>query len=492
MMGMANPNTPVLVGVGQLQYRIKDLDEATEPLDMMLQACEKAAEDAGNPSLLSQVQSVRVILGMWQYENPARYIAEKFGASNVQTTSTPVGGNQVQYTVNQTAIDILAGKCDLVLITGAENGYSSAKARKAGTTLKWRETPGKYDAIIGYERAEHHANEMAKGIRQAIQVYPMYDNALRYHKGETIAQHKKRVSELWSRFNDVAQGNPNAWIRDNYTPEEIITPSATNRPISVPYTKLMNANSAVDMSAALIMCSIRKAEQLGIAKGKWIYPQAGADGVDHSNASIRDNFYTSPGVGITGNRALSLAGTSIDELSYVDLYSCFPSAVQIAARELGLEETAQLTVTGGLTFGGGPIMNYVMHSIATMVELLRANPGAKGLITGNGGNLSKHAHGIYSSEPPKQDFRFENVQAEIDRLPSRETLAEYHGDVTIESYTAMYAGEQPSIGHFACLTPDGKRVWANTQDKALLQSMTSEEFCGRAATIDSDGNIDVV
>jgi len=487
---MANPKTPVLVGVAQLQYRIKNLDEVTEPVAMMLQACEKAALDSGNPTCLNQVQSVRVIRGMWPYENPANYIAEKIGALNVQTTSTPVGGNQVQYTVNQTAIDILAGKFDLVLITAAENGYSSAKARKAGTRLNWRKTPGKFDAIIGYERAEHHENEMANGIRQATQVYPMYDNALRYHKGETIEQHKKRVSELWSRFNDVAQLNPDAWIRDNYTADEIITPSPTNRSISVPYTKLMNANSAVDMSAALIMCSTEKAEKLGIPASKWIYPQGGADGVDHSNASIRDNFYSSPGIAITGNRALSLADTSIDELSYVDLYSCFPSAVQIAARELGLAETSQLTVTGGLTFGGGPMMSYVMHSIARMAELLREKPGAKGLITANGGNLSKHAHCVYGSEPPKQDFRFENVQAEIDRLPSRETLAEYKGDVTVESYTAMYGGDKPIIGHFACLTPDEQRVWINTEDESLLQAMTSEEFCGRQAVIDDKAQIE--
>lgn len=154
-------------------------------------------------------------------------------------------------------------------------------------------------------------------------------------------------------------------------------------------------------------------------------------------------------------------------------------------------ETAQLTVTGGLTFGGGPIMSYVMHSIATMVELLRKNRAAKGLITANGGNLSKHAHCVYGSEPPKQDFRFENVQDEIDRLPGRETLAEYRGAVTIESYTAMYGGDTPTIGHFACLTPDGKRVWVNTEDSSLLQAMTSEEFCGRPARIDDKGNIDI-
>jgi acetyl-CoA C-acetyltransferase len=488
---MPNPNTPVLVGVAQLQYRIKDLEEVTEPIDMMLQASEQAALDAGNPSLLGQVQSVRVIRGMWRYDNPARYVSEKIGAPGAQTVGTNFGGNQVQYIVNQTAVDILAGQFDLVLITGAENGYSAAKARKAGVSLNWRETPGTYDAIMGYARAEHHENELARGIRQAIQIYPMYDNALGHHRGETVEQHKKRVSELWSRFNDVAQSNPHAWIRDNYTAEEIITPSKTNRPISVPYTKLMNSNNAVDMSAALIMCSTEKADQLGIPRSKWIYPQGGADGVDHSNASIRHNFYSSPGVAITGNRALELAGTSINELSYVDLYSCFPSAVQIAAEELGLQETSQLTITGGLTFGGGPLNNYVMHSIARMVELLRENPAAKGLITANGGNLSKHAHCVYSGEPPRQDFRFENVQAEIDSLPSRETLAEYHGDVTIESYTAMYGGEQPTIGHFACLTPDGKRVWINTDDKSLLQSMVVEEFCGRTARISSGGVISV-
>lgn len=488
---MSNPNTPVLVGVAQLQYRINSLDEATEPIDMMLQASEKAALDTGNPSLLNQVQSVRVIRGMWQYQNPARYVAAKIGVPNAQTVGTNFGGNQVQYIVNQTAIDILAGKFDLVLITGAENGYSFSKARKAGITLNWRETPGNYDVIIGYQRAEHHENEMAKGIRQAIQIYPMYDNAISFHRGETVEQHKQRVSELWSRFNDVAQTNPHAWMRDNYTAEEIITPSPTNRPVSVPYTKLMNSNNAVDMSAALIMCSTAKAQQLGIPRGQWVYPQGGADGVDHANASIRDNFYSSPGVAITGNRALELADTSIDELSYVDLYSCFPSAVQIAAQELGLEETSQLTITGGLTFGGGPLNNYVMHSIARMVELLRENPAAKGLITANGGNLSKHAHCVYSGEPPQQDFRFENVQAEIDRLPSRETLAEFHGDVSIESYTAMYGAEQPTIGHFACLTPDGKRVWVNTEDKSLLQAMIVEEFCGRAARINSNGIISV-
>ena len=135
---------------------------------------------------------------------------------------------------------------------------------------------------------------------------------------------------------------------------------------------MMNANMVVDMGAA-ILCSIEKAKQLGIEEGKWVYPYAGVQGYDHFSASVRDNFVESPGVRITGRRVMDLACTTAEELEYVDLYSCFPSAVQVAAKELGLSEDRPLTVTGGLTFGGGPLNNYVMHSVARTVELLRAN-----------------------------------------------------------------------------------------------------------------------
>jgi acetyl-CoA C-acetyltransferase len=186
-----------------------------------------------------------------------------------------------------------------------------------------------------------------------------------------------------------------------------------------------------------------------------------------------------------------MADTPVNDLAFVDLYSCFPSAVQIAAAELGLAESTQLTVTGGLTFGGGPVNNYVMHSIARMVELLRAQPGTRGLITANGGNLYKHAHCVYGSQPPERDFQVRDVQSEIDALPARECLAEYRGEATTESYTVMYSGDGPAIAHVACLTPQGQRTWVNTDDPELMVEMTREEFCGRAARIDGDGTLSI-
>ena len=183
---------------------------------------------------------------------------------------------------------------------------------------------------------------------------------------------------------------------------------------------------------------------------------------------------------------MDLAGIDATDLDFVDLYSCFPSAVQIAARELGLPEERPLTVTGRLTFGGGPLNNYVMHSIARTVELLREKPDGYALVTGNGGNLYKHAHGIYSGRPPRADFQHDDVKAQIATLPSRECLAEYQGEGTIESYTVMYDANGPSIGHVSCRTPAGDRTWVNTEDPELVQGMVSEEFCGRRVSVRDD------
>ncbi len=473
-----NPTTPVIVGVGQVLHRLDTLDDAVEPLAMMLQALALAEQDTGVEGVLRQAQSVRVVRGIWKYENPAKYIAARLGAHGAETVGTLIGGNQNQAVINATASEILAGELDLVLVTGAEDGNASMKARKLGVELPCTDTPGDYDRVLGRaQQAEHHEYEMARGIRQAIQIYPMYDNALRYHLGETIEQHRQRIGALWSRFNDVAQRNPSAWVRHNMTAEEITTPSSSNRPVSFPYTKFMNANMSVNMGAALIMMSVAKAQALGIERTKWVYPVAGVSGYDHFSASVRDNFYSSPGIRFVGERLLELADLTVDDLKFVDLYSCFPSAVQIAAREYGLREDRDLTVTGGLTFGGGPLNNYVMHSIATTVELLREE-GGHALVTANGGNLYKHVHGIYSSDPPARDFALDNVQARIDALPPRKCVAAHTGTAHVESYTVMYGSDGPTIAHLACLTPELERTWVNTDDPELMDAMQKEEFCG--------------
>lgn len=484
-----NPNTPVIIGVSQIQQRISAPLEGKEPIDLMVDAVRAAAEDAGNPSLLSSVNSVRVVRGMWRYHQPAGYVAEAIGAPGAETVGTCYGGNMVQSTLNVTAADILAGKHELVVMTGAEVGRSQAKARKAGIDLPLTETHGEYDFKIGKEEPMGCEAELAREIRQPIQMYPIFENAIRHANGESIGDHIKRVSELWSRFSRVAADNPNAWMRDAVDAETIRTAGPTNRMVSFPYPKLMNSNNAVDMSSAIILCSVEKARALGISEDKWVYPWTGTDAHDTYYVSERDNLHSSPAIRIAGSRALELAGLGVDELDFIDVYSCFPSAVQVAAKELGLSLERPLTVTGGLTFGGGPLNNYVMHSISRMVDVLRENAGTKGFVTANGGYLTKHAFGVYATEAPSTDYQHENMQDAVDQCPSRSWVVDHHGQVIVESYTVMYAGDSPAMGHFACLTPDGKRTWANTKDIDLMREMTIKDLCEHQASIDGHGHL---
>ncbi len=485
------PRTPVLVGIAQLEQRERDPLQAREPLDLMVEAVRLAAEDAGSRELLARADAVRVIRGIWPYADPGRVVAQRIGASRAKTAITPFGGNFVQTTLNQSALEIQAGTLDIAILTGAECGYTQARARKQGVKLAWSEAPGTPDVQIGREVPMSHAAEQQAGVKRPVQMYPVFENALRYARHETLPQHIERVSKLWAGFSAVAAKNPHAWIREAKTAEQIRTPGPDNRMVSFPYPKLMNSNNNVDQGAALILTSVETAQRLGIAREKWVFPWAGTDAHDFYYVSERENLHSSPAIRFAGRRALELAGVGVADLAHVDVYSCFPVAVQVAAREIGLDESKPLTVTGGLTFGGGPMNNYVMHGVARMAEVLRADRGKLGLCTANGGFLTKHAMVVYGAEPPARPFRHEDVQPLVEATPRREALLDYAGDATLESYTVDFVADAPALGHAAVLTPEGKRAWANTADRDVAAAMTREEFCGKRVRV-KDGLFEVL
>ena len=483
---------PVLVGIAQLEQRDADPVEGTgkEPLELMIDAVRAAAVDAGAPALLDSAEAVRVTRGMWPYGDPARAVAEAVGCSGAETAMTLWGGDAVQSVLTESALEIRNGTREIVVLAGAECGRTQAKARRAGIDLGWREAPGTPDRVFGEELKMRTRAEAVRGVSQPIQMYPIFENAIRHARGETLDAHMRRVSELWAGFSRVAAGNPHAWMREAVSAEEIRTPTAFNRPVSFPYPKLMNSNSNVDQAAALILCSTDVARRLGVPESKWVHPWSATAAHDTYAVSNRDNLHSSPAIRIAGRRCMELAGVEVDALDHVDLYSCFPSAVQVAAAELGLGEDRPLTVTGGLTFGGGPLNNYVMHAIARMAEVLREAPGEVGLVSSNGGFITKHAFGVYSAAPPRQPFRFETPQNRVDAMPTREAVPTFDGPVEIESYTVMYGSEGPESGLAACLLDDGRRAWGNTREPEVLQSMVSEEFCGRPARLREAGAIE--
>ncbi|GJF09224.1 acetyl-CoA acetyltransferase [Mycolicibacterium cyprinidarum] len=483
-----DPKTPVLVGYGQVNQHTETPD--VEPVDLM----EAAARAAADARVLESVDAVRIVnLLSWHYRDPGLLLAQRLHADKASTLYTGVGGNVPQTLVNQACLDIQHGKADVILIAGAETWRTRSRLRAGGAKPDWTRqddsvpvAPGSHEGVPMAGPAELRIN-----LDRPAYVYPMFEQALRIAAGETPDQHRRRIGELWSQFSAVAATNPHAWGREALTAEQIWQPTPQNRMISWPYTKLMNSNNMVDQGAVLILASAEKAAALQISSDQWVFPYAGADSHDTYAIGERAEFFTSPAIRIAGRRALELAEASIDDIELVDVYSCFPSAVQIAATELGLpigDPGRPLTVTGGLTFAGGPWNNYVTHSIATMAEQLVSQPGSRGLITANGGYLTKHSFGVYGTQPPKHEFRWEDVQPAVDREPTRTALVDWKGIGTVESWTTPVARDGRAEKAFlAVRTPEDARVLAVIEAGADADATVRDDIAGAAVQVHADG-----
>ncbi len=494
-----DPRTPVLIGGGQVNQRVDRGEPALEPVDLMVEALRRAAADTGAPDpagLLARADIVGVVNVLsWRYFDPAALVAPRVGASPRRTWHTNPGGSSPQLLVNRAARDVASGAADLVLLCGAEAWRTRMELRAAGQRPEWTVqgddvTPS---LLLGDDTPMYHPAEAARGLMMPVQHYPLFESAVRAAAGRSPADHLVHLSELWAGFSAVAATNPDAWITRPYTAVEIGTVGPDNRMIGYPYPKLMNSNNHVEQGAAVIVCSAERARSLGVAPERWVFPWAGTEAGDTPFVSHRPTLAGSPAIRIAGGAALALAGIDVDDVAHLDVYSCFPSAVQVAANELGLSLDRPLTVTGGLSFAGGPWNNYVMHALATMARVLRDDPGSIGLCTANGGFLTKHAFGVYSGTPPPSGrFGWAAPQGEVDAAGGVELCDEWDGPVTVEAATVMHARDgERETGLFAVRLPDGRRTWANTTDDAVLEEVETTEVVGRPARIGRDGVLEL-
>lgn len=487
-----DPRTPVIVAVGQVEQRTTDLDAALEPVGLLAEAARLAQADAGTDRLLGAVDTVAVIhILSHRYRDPAAATAAQLGIAPARTIETDDGGNFPQTLLNRACNEIQAGTSDVWLIGGAETWRTRSAARAQGVDLGWTVQP---DDVEPTERLTNpaplfHPEELARGVVAPSAVYALFEHAWRARQGWTIEEHRDRIAQLWAGFSAVAVEHPHAWIREPWSAERIRSATPDNRMVGFPYTKVMNANNHVEQAACFVVTSVERARFLGIAADRWVFPWAGSDAHEHWYVSHRWSLAAAPAIGIAARAALSLAEIGVDDLDHVDVYSCFPSAVQIAADEIGLPLDRPLTVTGGLAFGGGPWNDYVSHSIATMVEVLRADAGSVGLVTGNGGYLTKHAMGILSATPPAHPWRHAHPQAEVDALPRREVATSVDADAVLEAGVVVHGREGPERALVAVLLPDGRRAWAGTSNALAMDRILTVETAGAAVHVDPAGEL---
>jgi len=496
-------NTPVLIGAGQFTYR-GEADVSPSPLTMIKIAADRAAADAGlGVETLAGLDGLAVAafaidaagnqgrFPVPRLRNPPASLARRLGASPRHASYSHMGGNTPQQLVNALCEKIARGENDFVLAVGAEFLGSLTKRLKTGAGFDDYETEDELGdpERFGDPRPGVSPQEALHGLSAPINTYPLFENALRARDGRSLADHQARIGALMAPFTRVAAQNPDAWFRIERTAEELVTVTDRNRMIGYPYPKYLNAIMEVDQSAGVLIASVKKARELGVPEDKWVFLHGCADAADLWNVLDRQNYHSSPAMRLTGRRALDMAGISIGQVDLIDLYSCFPVAVEIGAEELGLslDDPRGLTVTGGLPYAGGPGNNYVMHSIAVMMRRLRERRGAFGLVTGNGWYLTKQSTGVYSTKPFEGVWVREDpwvIQRQIDALPHPPAIERPEGRAVIETYTVVHGREGYRLGIVIGRDAAGHRFVAETpKDEATLRGLESVESVGRAGSV---------
>ncbi len=483
-MGSIDPRTPVLVGVGSAF-------EAAEATQLMTLALQEAARDAGAPGLLDAIDRVAVPQGSWDYPDPGRLVAEGVGGARARTHLVELGIPQ-QSLINEALSAILNGSSEVAAVVGGE-----AKRWARGPDAVETGQPGAVPDVIRRRTGTLlEPVEVATRLWDPVQQYAMIDNALRAADGLSIEAHRDEVAELWARFNLVAQGNPRAAFPHPMTAEEIGRPSPGNRPLAFPYNKWHSTQWTVNQAAALLFCSAEAARRFGISADRWIFPRVGIESSQAVSLLRRERPHTWPAMGVLGQAAADRIGRPMAEAELIEVYSCFPAAVRVQQRELGLDTEGTPTLTGGMAFAGGPFNNFVLQATAAMASALRTEPDWLGVVTTVSGLLTKPGLAVWSASPDGQAPLLGDLADEAARASGwvevMGTLDEYTGQARVVTYTVTPDGssgagddDPPRWSRTVVLSDaeDGRRCVAISGDPDVAAQAVTEELIGRTVAL---------
>ncbi|MBX7457054.1 acetyl-CoA acetyltransferase [Qipengyuania sp. 1NDH17] len=468
--------TPVIIGVGQINDRPENPGDGLDPIGLMAAALRRADEDAGG-GWLATCDSLAVVAQLaWPQLNPVDgALAKTLGISPAHRMQTAMpNGDSPILLLHEAANRIARDEAEVCAVVGGEALRTAAKL----AALKPREDGDKPNALRDASHRKRTGYAQSYGLVVPTDVYPLYEIAVRAAYGQTLAEGQAESGEIWSRMSKVAAADDSAWIREEVSAEEVVTPSPANRPIAFPYTKLQVANSSVNQGAGFLVTSLAEARERGIPEDRLVFVGQGAAAHEDANFLARDRYDFSPSLATSIERTMALNGLTADDLAHVELYSCFPCVPKMARRALGWPLDKPATVFGGLTFGGGPIGNYMSHAVAEMVLRLRGT-GDKGLLFANGG-YATHNHSILlsgaatgASFPQEFDYQRE-ADERRGKIPALDE--DYAGEATVETYTVHYARDgSVRSGVIIARTPDGARTLAHVpaSDESTISLLTN-------------------
>jgi acetyl-CoA C-acetyltransferase len=464
---------------------------APEPLVSWERVARAAADDAGAGSpaaVLAALDSVQVVYCQsWQYDDPAGRLAAALGADPGHRLYSGIGGTTPQVLVSDTVERMLRGELDLALVVGAEALETKRQLKKAGEKPQWSH-PDPRKLPFPFE-APFHPSEVAHEVFQAWLTFPLWDVARRAALGEPPDRYRRSLGELLAPMTAIAARNPHAWFPRERTADDLLDARPENRMVAYPYTKFMVSVMDVDMGAALVLATDEKADELGVPDDRRVYLRGWAYAADPTYVAEHRLLDRSPAMAAAGSEALRMAGVSIDDVAHLDLYSCFASSVLFARDALGMSaaDPRPLTVTGGLPFAGGPGSGYLLHSIAAMADVLRADPGSIGVVSGVGMHMTKHVFGVWSTAPGRSGPP--TPSAPIGLVGEPLPITDSHtGTATVATYTVVHGRDgAPEWGLAVCDLGDGSRCYARVEDPELLAAVESDEWVGADVDVVADG-----
>ncbi|CAN8101995.1 unnamed protein product [Discula destructiva] len=484
-------STPVIIGVADVKNKT---DEHKEPAELMLEAIASAIVDTGvsQSHLTSRIDSIDIVrTWTWPYSDLPGLLSDRLGLASRPkwTRYTPTdGGNQPAKLVDEAAGRIARGEITVAVVTGGEALASLSACAKAGISAPpgWttperpvRQVFSPSTADLGEDIGGMHS------IGAPIHIYPLYENAFRAHRQQSLRENNDESAALYVAFAQVAAENPYSWNYGKPAASKAVigTVSPKNRMICTPYPLLMNAFNTVDLAAAVILTSVEVARELGVPEEKWTYPLGGAGRKEAEKFWERPNFYHSEAIAAALDGCLEASGLSIDSVDALDLYSCFPIVPKLACHHLGLSITdpgKPLTLLGGLTSFGGAGNNYSTHAITAMTRQIRSGKIRNGLVLANGGVLSYQHAIILSSSRRKDDLPYPDSRIDSDSVvqsPAPTVAAFAEGEAIIETYTVEFSRDgKPELAFIVGrLTANGQRFVANNGDMRTLQKLSSAQ-----------------
>ncbi|AQA17961.1 hypothetical protein BST95_06630 [Halioglobus japonicus] len=479
-----NPNTPVLVGVAAVQQKEADYEKADEAIALMERALRDAAADAGGNALLTEVDEIAVTEGIWGYTDPGRLLAQGLGVDRATTVLAKIGVSQ-QTLITRACQRIASGEISVAMVTGGEAKYRALCAAKAGAEVSETAQQATPDVVLEPDSEIWSEVESAAGLGMPVGYYAIMDSALRFKQGLTPDEHRAQMGDMYQRFSEIAASNPDAWSETPVAADDIAQPSPANRMLGFPYSKLHNSQWNVDQAAGLILCSVARAEALGIPRSQWIFPRAFAEANFMSVVASRGDLGGSPGLHLAGEAAAQRSGVNFDDIELRELYSCFPMAVRSQLHEFGMSGEGDLSVTGAMPFGGGPLNNFVYQATVRMAQLLREQPDEIGLVTTVSGMLTKQGVALWSATPGEQAWGFDDVTDAVRAASDiRELVADASGEGSVAGYTVLYQGSDPWRGIAVFDLPGGKRTVAYTEDAQLIAVLEAKENVGLTYTLE--------